>query len=108
MADRILATPIPFLLPVLWVTISGTMICLYLSSIVRPVLTPELRGECGAGGGLGGGRGSPWRGAWRYEGEEGIPEYGVTIPCQECVTNFGKIIFIALFLYNFYYFVPLY
>jgi len=27
-------------------------------------------------------------------------------PCRECVTNFGKIIFITLSLYNFDYFVP--
>jgi len=26
-------------------------------------------------------------------------------PCRKCVTNFGKIIFITLSLYNFHYFV---
>jgi len=62
-----------------------------VSSIVRRVLTRELRGECGAGGF------SVARGMM----SRGRGDSGVTRPLY--VTNFDKII---LSLYNFYYFVP--
>jgi len=59
------------------------------SSIIGRVLTRELRGKCGEGGVLRGVRNDVTRGG-------GTPaSQGL---CQECVTNFGKIIFITLSL----------
>jgi len=65
------------------------------SRIYRRALTREFRGECGAEEVLQGeGMTSRRRGTPASQG-----------PCWECVTNFSKIIFITLSLYNFYYFV---